>query len=373
MVDTPTIALIHDWLVTMRGGERALEAMCELYPDARLCTLVHREGSCSETIEAMDIRTSPIQDLPFGLDHYQYYLPLFPAAIRTFNLKNFDIVISSSHAAAKGVRVSSHALHFCYCYTPMRYIWDQYDAYFGPGRAALPLRLAMRMMLRPLRRWDVGTARKVDYFIAISANVQERIKRIYHRESIVIYPPVDVQRFSASERDEGYFLVVSALVPYKRVDLAVEAFNGLGEKLLVIGTGSEQKRLQARAKKNIEFLGWVGEEALPSYYAGCRALVFPGEEDFGIVPVEAMACGKPVIAYGRGGALETVVDRKTGLLFREPSAESLREAVRSLASLPVDPAAIRAEALRFDAPRFKERLSRFVQDEWQQFLVRRRS
>ena len=373
MTDKPSIALIHDWLVTMRGGERALEAMCELYPDARLCTLVHRKGSCSGTIESMDIRTSPIQDLPFGLSHYQYYLPLFPAAIRTFNLSKFDIVISSSHAAAKGVRVSSKALHFCYCYTPMRYIWDQYDAYFGPGRAPLPSRLAMRLMLGPLRRWDVQTARKVDYFIAISRNVQERIRRIYRRESVVIYPPVDVGRFSASDRDDGYFLVVSALVPYKRVDLAVEAFNSLGEKLLVIGTGPELKHLQSMAKKNIEFLGWVGEEALPRYYQGCRALIFPGEEDFGIVPVEAMASGKPVIAYGKGGALETVIEGKTGLLFREQTAEGLREAVKKLPSLSTDPPAIRAESLRFDAPRFKERLAEFIQDEWQQFLIRRRS
>ena len=371
MTDNPSIALIHDWLVTMRGGEKALEALCELYPGARLCTLVHRQGSCSEVIEAMDIRTSPIQDLPYGIDHYQYYLPLFPTAVRTFNLKNFDIVISSSHAAAKGVRVSSTSLHFCYCYTPMRYIWDQYESYFGKGRAPWPQRLAMRMMLGPLRRWDLGTARKVDYFIAISRNVQERIKRIYRRESLVIYPPVDVGRFSLSGRDDGYFLVVSALVPYKRVDLAVEAFNDLGARLLVIGTGPELKRLQSRAKKNIEFLGWVSEGELPGYYAGARALIFPGEEDFGIVPVEAMACGKPVIAYGRGGALETVTDGVSGILFTEQTRESLTFAVKRLDSLRLDAAAVRSGALRFDVPVFKERLSRFVQDEWQQFLIRR--
>jgi len=347
-------------MVTMRGGEKVLEVLCELFPDATLFTLVHRRGALSPTIERMKIETSFIQKLPFGKSAYQKYLPLFPTAIERMNVRDFDVVISSSHAVAKGVRVRSDALHVCYCYTPMRYIWDQYDDYFGPGRSSLTNRLAMKMFVNYLRRWDRRTARDVDHFVAISQNVRERIRRIYERDATVIYPPVDVQRYKASGKDEGYFLIVSALVPYKRVDLAVEAFNRLGEKLVIIGTGAEQKRLQSMARKNIEFLGWVGDRYLPSYFEGCRALIFPGEEDFGIVPVEAMASGKPVIAYAKGGALETVVDGTTGILFRERTAESLEHAVRGLGNSTFKPDSIRSHAEQFDRAIFKERIRQFI-------------
>lgn len=344
----------------MRGGEKVLEVLCELFPDATLFTLVHREGALSPTIERMKIVTSFIQKLPFGKSAYQRYLPLFPAAVGRLDVQDFDVVISSSHAAAKGVRVRSDALHVCYCYTPMRYIWDQYDEYFGPGRSSLTNRLAMKMFVNYLRRWDRRTARDVDHFVAISQNVRERIRRIYDRDATVIYPPVDVARYKVSGKDEGYFLIVSALVPYKRVDLAVEAFNRLGERLVIIGTGAERKKLQSIAGKNIEFLGWVDDQYLPSYFERCRALIFPGEEDFGIVPVEAMATGKPVIAFAKGGALETVVDGTTGILFRERTAESLEHAVRGLGKSAFNPDSIRSHAQQFDRAIFKERIRQFI-------------
>ena len=355
------VALVHDWIVTMRGGEKVLEVLCELFPDATLFTLLHRKGTASPPIERMAIRTSFIQHLPFSASNYQRYLPLFPAAIRSFDLTGYDLVVSSSHAVAKGIRAPSAESHLCYCYTPMRYIWDQYEDYFGRGRSSLPTRAAMKLAVGPLRRWDIRTAQGVGAFVAISKNVQERILRIYGRGSEVVYPPVDVGRFSVSEEDDGYFLIVSALVPYKRIDIAVKAFNRIGKKLIVVGTGPEFKSLRRLANSNITFEGWVADDSLPEYYRRCRGLIFPGEEDFGIVPVEAMACGKPVVAYARGGALETVGDGKTGVLFDKPSAESLLRAVEKLEGMHFDSAAIRRHAEQFDRARFKGRMNRFIE------------
>src|ERR1041385_7909432 len=279
------IAIVHDWLVTMRGGEKVLEVFCELFPDATLFTLVHREGSLSPTIEGMNIKTSFIQNMPYGKSHYQHYLPLFPAAIQHLDLRDYDLIISSSHAAAKGVCVRNNALHVCYCYTPMRYIWDQYDQYFGPGQASLSTRIAMRLFRRYLQRWDVSNSKGVNQFVAISNNVQQRIKRIYSRDSDIIYPPVDVDRFSVGNHSDRYCLVVSALVPFKRIDIVIEAFNKLGKQLVVIGNGSEETKLKSRAGKNIEFLGWADDAVIGKYYAECEALIFQIGEDFGIFPL----------------------------------------------------------------------------------------
>ena len=362
MSNPKQIAIIHDWLVSMRGGEKVLEVLCDLFPEATLFTLVQRDGNLSPTITRMKIKTSFIQKIPLGKSHYQHFLPLYPAAVRRFDLRDFDLVISSSHAAAKGAMVRKDAIHICYCHTPMRYIWDQYGEYFGKGHASPFVRNAMKLFLPSLRRWDIDTAERVNYFIANSCNVRERIKRIYGRDSMVIHPPVDVNRFSTSNKDDGYFLIVSALVPYKRIDLAVEAFNRLGERLIIIGTGAERKKLQSLAKSNIEFRGWVKDNELPSYYAACRALVFPGVEDFGIVPVEAMACGKPVIAFAGGGALETVVEGTTGIYFHTQNAASLEQAVKDLAGMDFQPDVIRQHALQFDRQTFKERIQRFIQE-----------
>ncbi|MBM2840545.1 MAG: hypothetical protein HW412_1073 [Bacteroidetes bacterium] len=364
------IAIVHEWLTGMRGGEKCVEALCELFPQAELFTLLHVKGSVSSTIEQMQIHTSFIQNLPFAAQRYRHYLPLFPSAIERFDLSGFDIVITSNHCVAKGVRVLSTTLHICYCYTPMRYIWGLYDEYFSKGRAGLLTRLGMKLFLKYLRQWDLRTAENPNHFIAISEHVRQRIKDIYRRNADIIYPPVNTSFFNLSRKDDGYFLVVSALVPYKRVDLAIEAFNTLGERLVVVGDGPDERRLHSIAKKNIEFVGWQPDEKLREYYARCRALIFPGEEDFGIVPLEAMASGKPVIAYAKGGALETVIrseNLKTGILFHQQTAESLIDAVRKFKEEKFSAESLRSFALTFDREVYKRRIKDCVESCWSEF------
>lgn len=367
------IAIVHEWFTSMRGGEKCVEALCELYPDATLFTLLHVQGTVSPTIEKMDIRTSFVQHLPAAARRYRYYLPLFPTAIQRFDLSGFDLVISSSHCVAKGVRAPRGALHLCYCYTPMRYLWVQREEYFGKGRAGLLTRLGVRAVERYLRRWDVRTAANPHFFVAISENVRKRINAIYRRDADMIYPPVSTGDFHLSTRNDGYFLIVSALVPYKRVDLAIEAFNRTGDRLVIVGSGPESERLRQQAGQNITFAGWQPDEKLPDFYERCTAVVFPGEEDFGIVPVEAMAAGKPVIAYARGGALETVLDTKalrTGILFDQPTAESLIDAIGRFKRSSFDPSALRSFALIFDRAVFKRRIKEYVERRWTEFHAR---
>jgi glycosyltransferase involved in cell wall biosynthesis len=357
------VALVHDWLTGMRGGEKVLEVLCELYPQATLFTLLHNKGSVSDTIEKMSIRTSFVNRLPLKTTKYRNYLPLFSRAIESFDFSGFDLIISSSHAVAKGARPAPGALHICYCHTPMRYVWEMYEEYFGPGRAGALTRVAMSIVAPRLREWDVRSSERVNFFVANSRNVADRIRQYYRRPADVIHPPVNIDQFFVSEKDEGYYLIVSALVPYKRVDVAIEAFNELDERLLVVGTGPESKRLQSIANRNIQFLGWQNDQELSRRYAGCRALIFPGIEDFGIVPLEAMASGKPVIAFGKGGALETVVDDSrtpTGLFFYEQSAQALKDALAKFSMSKFDPDAIRSHAEHFARPLFKERIRRFV-------------
>jgi glycosyltransferase involved in cell wall biosynthesis len=264
------------------------------------------------------------------------------------------------------------ALHICYCYTPMRYVWDLFDDYFSAERVGRLKHRVIRRIARSLQRWDARTADRVHHFIAISQHVRERIRRHYGRDAAVIYPPVDTSFFSVAQGNDGYFLIVSALAPYKRVDLAIEAFNQLGLRLVVVGSGPEEKRLKAMARTNIEFLGWQPDEKLRACYAGCRALVFPGEEDFGIVPVEAMASGKPVIAFAKGGALETVVPGTTGLLFSEQTAASLIEAVRGFDEGGFSPQKIGAHALRFDREVYRCEMQRFIEERYADHVCRRR-
>ncbi len=363
----PRIAIVHEWLTGMRGGEKCVEALCEVFPDATLYALVHVKGSVSPTIERMPIRTSFIQHLPFSKRHYRYYLPLFPLAIESFDLSEFDIVISSNHAVAKGVKTNPGTLHICYCHTPMRYIWNLHSEYFGKDRAGLLTRLGMKMFLNYLQRWDVRTALNPHYFIANSRNVQQRIKNVYTRESVVIYPPVDTALFQLSKIPGEYFLIVSAFVPYKRIDLAIEAFNICGDKLLIVGDGPENARMRSLAKSNIEFHGWQPDEELKKYYARCTALVFPGEEDFGIVPLEAMASGKPVIAFAKGGALETVMNGeklKTGILFKEQTIESLVDAIRRCKETTFSPDRLREHAVSFDKEVYKRKMQKYVSEKW---------
>ncbi|MEK6650188.1 MAG: glycosyltransferase [Bacteroidota bacterium] len=347
------VALVHDWLTGMRGGEKCLEVLCELFPDAPLFTLLHVPGSVSSAIESRPIRTSFVQRLPGSADHYRRYLPLFPRAIESFDLTDFEVVVSTSHCVAKGAIVRPGTLHVCYCQTPMRYVWDQYKEYFGKGRAGLATRMAMGVAAPYLRRWDVRTADRVHHFIANSQNVRERIQRIYRRDAEVIFPPVDVDRFTVSLEPREYFLMVTAMVPYKRVDLAVEAFNRSGKKLLIVGKGPDLERLRAIAHPNVEFLGWRSDEELARLYRKAIALVFPGEEDFGIVPLEAMASGTPVIAFAKGGALETVVDGVTGVYFRERTVDALLAALEQASRVSWNPARMRQHTLSFSRDTYR--------------------
>ena len=370
--ERPRVAIVHEWFTGMRGGEKCVEALCEVFPDADIYALLHVPGSVSPLIERAIVRTSFVQHLPAFATQYRRYLPLFPLAVRQFDLRGYDIVISSNHCVAKGARVPPGVLHICYCYTPMRYIWGQYDDYFGKGRAGLLTRGAMRLFVGPLRRWDVATAAHPRHYVAISENVRSRIREIYRREADLIYPPVDTSLFTLSRRDDGYYQIVSALVPYKAVDIAIEAFNRSGDRLVIVGTGPDASRLKKLAGPRITFEGWQSEDRLRKYYAGCRAVIFPGEEDFGIVPLEAMATGKPVLAFARGGALETVVDSpelRTGILFPEQSVGSLLAGLSTLKESEFDPSRIRAHALTFDREIYKSRMNAYCNRRWDEFRV----
>lgn len=353
------VVLVHDWLTGMRGGEKVLETLAELFPEAPILTLVHRPGSVSAALEAHPIRVSWLGRLPGARRHYRRLLPLYPAAMATLRVPPADLVLSSSHAAAKAVRKPRGAVHVCYCHTPMRYLWDLYDDYFAPGQAGLLTRLAMRALKGPLRRWDVATIRGVDHWLANSAHVRERIQRLYGREAEVLYPWVDLERFSPAVEGAGpRYLVVSALVPYKRIELAIAAAARLGRGLDIVGRGPGERQLRnaaAASGGDVRFLGWLDDAALAQAYRRARALLMPGEEDFGIAPLEAMASGRPVIAWARGGALETVVDGYTGILFAQQGAEALAEAMAASERMDWDAARLRAQAERFSRARFLER------------------
>jgi glycosyltransferase involved in cell wall biosynthesis len=360
------VALVHDWLTGMRGGEKVLAELCELFPDATVHTLVRREQSVSKAIESHPIRTSLIQRLPFARTHYRYYLPLFPLAARLLSIeKPVDLVISSSHAAAKAIVPPPGALHICYCHAPMRYIWDDRGDYFKFGASRHARRLALAPFKGWLRRWDRRTAERVDMFVANSAHVRDRIRAIYGRDATVVHPPVDTEYFTpANGRRDGSGLVVSALVPYKRVDLAVHAFSTTNRVLRVVGTGTERSALERIAGPSVEFLASVSDERLRELYRTSGMLVFPGLEDFGIVPVEAQACGLPVVAFGEGGASETVLDGVTGVFFGEQSVSSLLEAIARRDELLFEPGDLRAHAERFGKARFRRQILDIVADVW---------
>ena len=399
------IALVHDWLNGMRGGEKVLEVLCELFPSAPLYTLLCEPQKIDPKIlSGRQVHTSWIQRSSFLRKRYRYLLPLMPAAIQGFRMQEYDLVISSSHCVAKGVRLRSDTCHISYCHTPMRYLWDFHEEYFGA--ATLTKRLFLEPLLDGLRSWDVQTSRHVTHFIANSQHVAERIRRIYARESEIIHPPVDTGYFTpqtiesppspspsplcdslasafnknracASAEDGNYFLMVSALVPYKKVELALEVFARIQEPLMIIGTGPQEAALRRRATKNVKFLGWVDQELLRQYYRGCRAVLFPGREDFGIVPLEAQACGKPVIAYAQGGALETIVGHPkgylptagrlltgtpSGIFFRDQALDSLIEAIETFQEHEgtFDPDRIRQTALAFDKTSCADKMRNFI-------------
>jgi glycosyltransferase involved in cell wall biosynthesis len=353
------VAIVHDWLTGMRGGEKVLEQLCLIFPRAEIYTLMRVKGGVSAKIESHKITTSFLQHFPLVEKKYRYYLPLMPAAIESIKLRDYDLVFSQSACVAKGVTITNGAFHVDYNNTPMRYIWDQYEEYFGGDRAGLLTKLAMKTARPYLQKWDLGSNNRVDKFLANSKNVQERVKRIYNRESEVIYPPVDIHGFP-KPCEGGYFLMVTALVPYKKVDLAVEAFNQSGLPLKIIGSGPEQGKLAKMARKNVEFLGWLDSAEIKGYYAGCKAMIFPQEEDFGITAVEVQAAGKPVIAFAKGGALETVIEGKTGVFFGESSVSGLNEAVANLMKTSFAPEAAVQNAARFSEERFRKEIIDFI-------------
>jgi glycosyltransferase involved in cell wall biosynthesis len=346
----------------MRGGEKVLLALCRLFPGAPIFTLLHVKGSVAAELEAREIHTTFVQRLPDVERRYRQYLPVFPAAAATLDLRGFDLVISSSHCVAKGVKAPKSALHLCYCHTPMRYVWDRYDDYFGPGRLGVLARLVMRAVSAGLRRWDVATASRVHHYAANSRFVAARIARYYEREAEVIPPPVDTAYFTPGQGGPGaYDLVVSALAPYKRLDLILEAYRGSSRRLLIAGSGPEEDRLRTLLPKEAELLGRVSDERLRELYRGCRTVVMAGVEDFGIVPLEAMACGRPAVVLAEGGALETVIPQRTGVLFPEPTVASLRGALVSLDTQVFDKLALRAQAEAHGPEVFARRFRAFVE------------
>jgi glycosyltransferase involved in cell wall biosynthesis len=299
------IAIVCDWLTGMRGGEKCLKALCELYPKADIFTLVYYPEKFNSEFESHRVTTSFIQKLPCNAQTFQRYLPLFPKAIQSFDLSGYDIVVSFSHCVAKSVIAPKHVPHICYCHTPVRYAWDMRDQYLN-GMNFLK-RTVVSFILNRFKKWDAATADRADSFLANSKYIQQRITRCYDRNSQVVYPPVNVSRFSVSDHNQGYYLILSAMVPYKRIDLAIQAFNLNGKHLIIAGGGCDCKHLMAMAESNIEFIVYPDNQKVEQLYMDCKALIFPGEEDFGIVPLEAQACGKPVIAFAKGGALETVI------------------------------------------------------------------
>jgi glycosyltransferase involved in cell wall biosynthesis len=366
------VALIHDWLVAMRGGEKCLEVFCEIFPEADLYTLVYAAEKVSPTFRRMKIHTSWLNGLPMAKNYFRYFLPLFPAAIEAFDLSDYDLILSSSHCVAKGI-FPHRALHLSYIHAPMRYVWDMYGSYFTDGMS--PTRAALWACRPYLRRWDVKSAGRVDYFIANSRNVAAKVNALYGKPATVIYPPVECEKFLIRDKQEPYYLIVSALVPYKRIDVAIAAFNNLKLPLKIAGAGPLRKNLEKAAGRNIEFLGWVDETRLTELYAGCQALIFPGEEDFGIVPLEAQASGRPVIGYGRGGLQETVIPLDacdgspgrdagtTGIFFTEQTPGGLIAAVELFERIrnSFDPVKLRRHAVRFSRERFKAEVTGFIE------------
>jgi glycosyltransferase involved in cell wall biosynthesis len=360
------VALVHDWLTGMRGGEKVLEALCELCPGAEIFTLVHVPGSVAGTITARPIHTSFVQRLPKSAQWYRHYLPFFPAAVEAYDLDAFDLVISSSHCAVKSVVVPGRARHLCYCHSPMRYAWDQFEAYFGPERLGRASRVA-RAVMRPLARWDAATSGRPHRYVANSQYVARRIRRYYNRAAVVVAPPVDTVFYTPAARPpEPYLLVVSALVPYKRLDVAIHAARTAELPLKIAGEGTDRARLEAMAGPEVQFLGRVTDEDVRELYQGATAVLLPGEEDFGIVPVEAQACGRPVVALARGGALETVVDGVTGVLVDGHAPEPWADAIRHVrdaqqAGTAFQPGAIRRHAETFSRERFLTAMAAEIQ------------
>lgn len=361
------LALVHDWLTNMGGSERLVINFKELYPDAPIYTTVYNPENLDKELQNIDVRTSFLQKRKNAKTNHQKYFPFMPMAFESFDLNEYDIVLSSSSSCAKGVITNPDTMHICYCHSPMRYGWEFYYEYKNKEHMSKVKKIFLKYFMNYMRIWDVASSKRVDYFIANSENVAKRIWKHYRRQSVVIHPAIRTRVFNISEVNEDYFLVVSRLVPYKRIDLAVQTFNELGLPLVIIGGGCDLDKLKTMAKDNVKFLGIQPDEVIKEYYAKCRAFVFPGEEDFGITPLEAQASGRPVIAYGKGGVLETVIEGKTGLFFKEQTVESLKEAINKFRKMQFSKIEIREQALKFDEEIFKEKINKFVIDSYKKF------
>lgn len=365
------IALVFDWMTTAGGAEKVNLTLHKMFPDAPIFTSVFNQKSL-KGFENADIRTSFIQRLPFAKKRHQMYLGLMPHAFESFDLSEFDIVISSSHCCAKGVITKPDAIHISYCHTPMRYAWDDWHTYIEEYTSSKLLQAIAKRKMHGIRMWDKISADRVDYFIANSSTTKSRIQKYYRRPSTVIYPMINHKSYKIAPESKNYYLAVGRLIPYKKFDLTIEAFNKLGLPLKIVGTGIHEKELKESANSNIEFLGHVSDKELKKLYSECEALIFPQLEDFGITPLEAMASGKPVIAYKAGGALDTIVDMETGVFFEEQTAESLSQAVEKFIEFKksFNPSKISSHAQNFDTKNFQKKLINFINEKWEKKLSR---
>ena len=355
------VAIIHYWLVNMRGGEKVVEALLDLYPDADIYTHVFDEQAVSEKIVQRIKGATFIQKLPMANKLYQSYLPLMPLALEQLDLREYDLILSSESGPTKGVITLPNSVHICYCHSPMRYVWDMYQDYYE--HSSLLKKIVMPLLLHRLRLWDLASSFRVDYFIANSSFVKKRISKFYRRDSDVIYPPINTADFYIAEQVEDYYLMVGQLVAYKNTRLAVETFNKNGKPLVIIGTGAELANLKKIAGENIQLLGYQSFDVIRQYYSRCKALIFPGVEDFGMVPIEAMASGRPVIALSQGGALDTVIDGETGVLFDVPDISALNGAINKFEEnyQAFSSERIRLHAEQFDSAIFKSRIKEFIE------------
>lgn len=373
MCKTPSkrrIAIVHDWLPVYGGAERVLEQMLAVYPEADVYSLIDAlDNESRKFLNGKPVKTSFVQRLPGGKKYYRHCFPLMPLAIEQFDFSGYDMVITSSYAFAKGIITGPRQLHLCYCHSPIRYAWDLQTQYLKESKMDRgPLTWLVRGMLHFIRMWDSRTAAGVDAFMANSRFIARRIEKVYRREARVVYPPVNIERFDVRAEKKDYYVTASRLVPYKRIDLIIEAFNGMPEReLVVIGDGPELPKLRRMARANVKVLGWQPQAVLKQHLEEARGFVFGGEEDFGIILLEAQACGTPVIAYGRGGALETVVENRTGLFFGEQSVDSLRGAIAEFETREWDAMSCRSHAERFGTKIFRERFQQFVEGEWERF------
>lgn len=362
------IALVHDWLPFMGGAERVLINFLELFPEAPIYTTIANKDKLDEQLKNANIIVSSLQRNKKNIENHRKFFPLMPTAMESFDLNDYDIVLSSSSSVAKGIITNPNTMHICYCHSPMRYGWEFSYEYAGKmaGGSNIKKRI-LKYFLSAIRLWDNASSDRVDYFIANSENVAKRIWKHYRRKSVVIHPPVRCSLFKPSEIDEDYFLILSRLQEYKRIDVAIEAFNKNGLPLVIIGDGPDREKLESMANSNIKFLGRQPDEVIKDYYAKCRAFIFPGEEDFGITPLEAQASGRPVIAYGKGGALETVVENKTGVFFENQTAEDLLSAIEKFEKMKFNKEEIRNHAELFDESIFKKKISNYMNECYEEF------